>query len=381
MARDKKVMIVAGETSGDLHGAKLVQALRGLAPDLHLYGIGGSQMEEAGFELLFNCQQLAVYGIVEVASKLVGLAKVYLSLRRNLLSDPPDLVVLIDYPGFNLRFARAAKKAGVPVVYYICPQIWAWGSGRVKKMARRTDRVLVILPFEKEFYRKAGVKAEYVGNPLLESLPQGFDREQTAVSLGLDPKEKIIGLLPGSRLAEVRRILPKMLQAASLLKDKLNRVQFLLPLAANLDGRTVDEFISQGPVSVKVVKGPAHEAVALSDLVIVTSGTATLEAALLARPMVVVYEVSPLSYALGVKFVKLKEYSLANLVLGKRVVPELIQRRFTPENTFNEAYRILTEPGRYQGTMAELKRVRAILGEAQPSKRVAQIVWGMLQEN
>ncbi|MEE8449244.1 MAG: lipid-A-disaccharide synthase, partial [Thermodesulfobacteriota bacterium] len=259
--------------------------------------------------------------------------------------------------------------------------IWAWGSGRVKKMARRTDRVLVILPFEKEFYRKAGVKAEYVGNPLLESLPQGFDREQTAVSLGLDPKEKIIGLLPGSRLAEVRRILPKMLQAASLLKDKLNRVQFLLPLAANLDGRTVDEFISQGPVSVKVVKGPAHKAVALSDLVIVTSGTATLEAALLARPMVVVYEVSPLSYALGVKFVKLKEYSLANLVLGKRVVPELIQRRFTPENTFNEAYRILTEPGRYQGTMAELKRVRAILGEAQPSKRVAQIVWEMLQEN
>jgi lipid-A-disaccharide synthase len=374
-------MIIAGEASGDLHGAELVRELRNLAPGIHLYGIGGRRMEEAGFQTLFNCQQLAVYGIVEVASKLVGLAKIYLSVRRNLLSDPPDLLVLIDYPGFNLRLARAAKKAGVPVVYYICPQIWAWASGRVKKMARRTDRVLVILPFEKEFYQNAGVNAEYVGNPLVESLPLRFNREQAAASLGLNPAERIIGLLPGSRPAEVRRILPKMLEAANLLKDKLDRVQFLLPLAANLDIGIVDELVSQSQLPIKMIEGASGDAIALSDLVIVTSGTATLEAALLARPMVVVYEVSPVTYALGVRFVRLKEYSLANLVLGRRVVPELIQRRFTPENTFNEAYRILTDPGRYQSIMAELKRVRDILGEAKPSKRVAQIVWRMLQEN
>lgn len=376
-SRDRKVMMVAGEASGDLHGSGVVRAVRARAPEIRLYGIGGPQMQEAGFQLLFNGKDMGVTGFVEVASRLFTYIRMYQGLKQMLREDPPDLLVLIDFPEFNMRLATHAKRAGVPVLYYICPQLWAWRSGRVKKLARIADRHLVIFPFEVDFYHQAGLTVEYVGNPLLEVVHAGLGREEALAKLGLEGNNRIIGLMPGSRKNEVKRILPKMVQTAKLIKARLKKVEFFLPLAPGLDLSFVGQLLAHSPVPVVLVEKFCYDAINLADLVIVASGTATLEAALLATPMVMVYEVSPVTYALGIRLLNVQEYSLANLILGKRVVPELTQRQFTPESACEKALELLCDPELYRNTVAELRRTREILGPGQASSRVAEIVCQM----
>lgn len=371
-------MMVVGEASGDLHGSGVVRAVRARAPDISLYGIGGPRMQEAGFQLLFDCKEMGVTGIVEVAGGLFTYIRAFRKLKRVLREDPPDLLVLIDFPEFNMRLAGHAKRAGVPVLYYICPQVWAWRSGRVKKLARIADRHLVIFPFEVDFYQKAGLSVEYVGNPLLEVVRASFSREEALNRLGLEGKGKIIGLMPGSRKNEVRRILPKMVQTAKFLKDRLKDVEFFLPLASGLDLSFVGQLLEGSPVPVVLAEKFCYDAINVADLVIVASGTATLEVALLATPMVMVYEVSPATYALGIRLLKVQQYSLANLILGKKVVPELIQREFIPERACQKAVEILCNPELYGNTVAQLKKVRDLLGPLQASRRVAEVICQMV---
>ena len=372
--------MIAGEASGDLHGASLARAIRAIDPQIEMYGVGGIKMREAGLEIFYDCKDLAVMGIVEAVKGLLTYLRTYWGLKRLLVENRPDLVVLIDFPEFNLRFASAVRRAGIPIVYYICPQVWGWRPGRVKKLARLADRLLVIFPFEVEFYRRAGIAAEYVGNPVAEVVHPALSREEALTLFGLKGGGTIIGLLPGSRRSEVSRILPRMLKTAELLMGHLRSVDFLLLLAPTIEYEYVDTLLKRSNVPVKVIDKFHYDAISICNLVIATAGTATLEASLLATPMVMVYAVSPITYALGIKLLNVKDYSLANLILGKRVVPELTQGEFTPERTAREVIRLLEDRGLYLRSVEELRRVRDILGEGNASHRAAQIICQMVEE-
>src|SRR6266498_3027518 len=290
------IMLSAGEASGDLHGATLCRALREVAPDVRLVGMGGARMAEAGMEIMADPTGHAVVGMSEAVGQIPRLYRAYRALVRRIYEERPRALVLIDFPEFNLRLARQARRAGVPVVYFIPPQLWAWRRGRIRQMARRVTKVLAVLPFEEKLYRDAGVPVDFVGHPLLDVLPLDLARDEARRSLGLDPSEAVVGLLPGSRREEVTRLLPPMLAAARRLASAGAARRFVLGLAPTVDRAAVEQLLPQaeaaGAPRVEVVEGRTYEVMAGADVVLIASGTATLEAALLGVPMVVCYRVS-----------------------------------------------------------------------------------------
>jgi lipid-A-disaccharide synthase len=321
---------------------------------------------------------VAVVGLTEVASRLRVIAGAYLKLRSVLKRDRPDLLVLIDYPDFNLALAKAAKRFGVPVLYYISPQIWAWRQGRVKKLLDRVDRMAVILPFEEAFYHQKGLKVEFVGHPIVDAIPQNLFKEDALKELGLDSAFPILGLLPGSRKEEIKNLLPAMVQAAEIIASRYPDLQCVLPLAPTISRTLVEAVAEPCPVDMTIFEGSIYTVLKVCDAALVTSGTATLEAAMMGVPMVIAYRVSPLSYWIGKRVIKVPHIGLVNLVAGEAVVPELIQNEATPDTLAREALRVL-EAGQYREKMIEkMNTLRESMGKGNPSERTARIALDMM---
>lgn len=370
----RKVMIVAGEASGDIYGADLVRETHLLDPDLRFFGIGGVRMREAGVETLVDSAEMAVVGLVEVLKHFDKISAAFLQLKRILLNDPPSLLILIDYPGFNLRLARVAKRAKVPVLYYISPQIWAWRQGRVRKIARLVDHMAVILPFEAPFYEQAGVPVSFVGHPMLDLVKVDKDRNEAAVGFGLDPARRIVGLFPGSRRNEIERLLPVIISSATLLKERFPDIQFVLPLASTLHEDDIVPKLRSAGLEVTLARERIHDLIRACDAIISVSGTVTLEIALVGTPMVIIYRLSPLTFQVAKRLIKVEHIGLCNIVAGKTVVKELIQDDANPADISAEIAKILTDDA-YAGQIRDtLATIRARLGGGGASANVARLV-------
>jgi lipid-A-disaccharide synthase len=375
----KTVMIVAGEASGDMHGASLVREMLEIDPSLQFYGIGGNKMQDAGVKLLVNASETAVVGLTEVISKFGTIFRIIRQARKSLDEMKPELVILIDYPDFNLNFiAPAAKKRNIKIFYYISPQVWAWRKSRINKIKRLVDKMAVILPFEVDTYAKKGFAVDYVGHPLLDLVKPAYSKQESQKIFNLDNSKTTIGLLPGSRLSEVTKLLPEMLRAAEIMTHKIPNVQFILPLADTLDEQTVSDILSVFPIKVKVTSGQTYDAVSCCDLAFVASGTATLETALLGVPMIIIYKISPLSYFIGKLIVNVQNIGLANIIAGKTVVPELIQEDASGSRIAVEALNILTDEKRKQVIIKELAAIRSKLGNPGAARKTAQLAYDML---
>lgn len=359
----KKIFIIAGEASGDLHGAGLMQAMKSLCPDVEFLGIGGPQMVEAGLNPVFLNDELAVVGLFEIISHISPIFKAVRQAMHTLKQERPNLLVLIDYPGLNLFMARYAKHLGIPVFYYISPQVWAWRKGRIKKMRRFIDKLAVILPFEEEFFRANGLNAYFVGHPLLDVVRPSLSREGFCESAGLKPENEIIGILPGSRRGEVQRMLPIFLQTAALIQMNLPECQFVLPVAPGLSRQWVEECIEierqANPriPAINVVERQTYDVMAASSLLLLASGTVTLEAAILRIPMLVAYRVSNMTYHLARRIVHVKFISLVNLIVDREVVPEFLQHEATPARLSEAGLSLLRDEKRRQDMLNGLNEV------------------------
>ena len=372
-----KILIIAGEASGDLHGSHLVRHLRSMMPDASFFGIGGDAMAREGVSLGIHASQLAVVGVTEIVGKFRVIHRAYSYVKHGLTHDPPDLVILIDFPDFNLRIARHAWRRGIPVVYYISPQVWAWRRGRIKDIARYVSKMLVIFPFEEALYREHGVDVSYVGHPLLDAVTVMQPSQTLYGEWGLSPIYPVVGLFPGSRYTEVDSVLPAMLEAAVRIRERFPRTQFLVGQAPSLDPRRFDHYLEGQLLPICKVHDHIYSAMRMCDIAIVASGTATLELALLEVPMVIVYRVSRLTYAVGRTLVRVPSIGLANLVSGKRVVPELIQGHVTGERIYESCIPFFTNAIYMSTIRSELKRIRTVLGAPGASRRAAEIICSM----
>lgn len=368
-----RILIITGEASGDLHGANLAKALKALDPGVTIAGVGGAAMQAAGVRLVRDLGQFDVIGMIG-PSALAALARRLFEIRRLFRSEPWDAVVLIDHPGLNLRYAYFAKAAGLRVIYYIAPQIWAWRPGRIHWIKRRVDHVIVILPFEKALYDRAGIPCTFVGHPLLDAVAPRYDRDSLRTRFGLEPGGPVIGLLPGSRSGEVRALLPILLDAADKLVRREPGTQFVLAQASTIQDNLLQSLLRESPVRVTVVKEQASEVMAVSDLVLVASGTATLQAAVVGTPMVLLYRTTTLTYWLARVLIRVQWIGLVNLVAGRSVVPELIQSEATGERVYREAVRLLEDESAYNHMKRDLEQVKADLGDPGASLRAAQAV-------
>jgi lipid-A-disaccharide synthase len=366
-------MIITGEASGDLHGAGLIRAARLIDPELDFFGVGGSGMRAAGCEILQEGRELAVMGLVEVIGRFPVIYRSFKRLRQIMHERRPDVLVLIDFPDFNLRFARQAKKAGIPVLYYVSPQVWAWRQGRVRKIAQVVDQLAVIFPFEPDYYRGLDLDVRYVGNPLLDEFHVERDRPAFLQHHGLDPLRPVVGLFPGSRGNEIRYILDTILEAAELLAQKSPSVQFLLPVAPTLDAAKLRLRIAMRNLPVLLVQDNIYDVAGACDAVITVSGTVTLQIALAGTPMAIIYKMSPMTYAIGKRLIKVPHIGLANIVADRRVVREFIQDEAQPEAIAQEIGRILDDADYRQAIRQGLVEVRARMGEGGCSARVAQM--------
>ena len=369
-------MISCGEPSGDLYAGALASEILKLEPTASISGFGSERLRAAGASLVRDFRGVSVTGLTEALRVIPRSWQNYRALLKAADAERPDVFVPVDFPDFNFFLARAMHKRGIPVVYYISPQLWAWRRGRLKTMKRVADRVLVIFPFEAPFYERAGVPVTFVGHPLLELTRPAETRDAFLRARGLDPDRPVVAILPGSRRNELHAILPDLVTAAGLIAARVTDAQFVLARAPHLD----DELLAPlraWPSNVKppiVVEGATDAVLASADVAIVASGTVTVQAALHACPMVVVYRLGALTYKLGKPFVHVESYAMANLVAGKKVVPELIQEAFTPEAVAAEAVRVLTDPAHAAGVRADLAIVRAKLGSVGASRRAAEAV-------
>ena len=416
MSSSPKILIVAGEASGDDHAARLVAAIRESAPQAEFFGVGGEALEGQGVRLLCHASELAVVGLLEVVKHLPSIWRGLAAIGRALKTERPDLAILVDFPDFNFWVARLAKYWRVPVLYYISPQVWAWRTYRVRTIARLTDRMVVIFPFEADFYKERGVAVEYVGHPFRETLPPLPDRKTFLAAHNLDPERLTIALLPGSRAGEIERHLPIILKAAHLIHQAIPETQFILPLAStapaglvegmveefwhNLGGGLGDVFRKGPPPSLqtplsspskglgeglsasrplpqshafRIIPGQSYQAMGAAQVAVVASGTATVEAALAAVPTVIVYRVSPLTFAVARRLIRVEHVGMANLLAGERVFPELIQDDFTPEHLAREVLNLIKDPERMIAVRRGLARVIRSLGGPGASARAAQV--------
>ena len=374
MRNFKFVVIVAGEASADLHASNLVRAMMRSEPGIVFWGIGGKKMEEAGVKIIFSSSDMAVVGLTEGFSKLGIIARAAKQIKTILKKSRPDLLILIDYPGFNLHVAKTAKKFNVPVLYYIAPQVWAWRRGRVKKIARRIDHMAVILPFEADFYKNSGIAVDYVGHPVLDSVSK---EHFPSIPESNCP---VVGIIPGSRIEEIRNLLPVMISAAEILEKRYGSIKYILPLAPTIDQKFVQSFIEGSRISIEVCKSSIYSALSICDAAMVTSGTATLETAVMGVPMVIIYKISPFSYWLAKKVIKTSFIGLVNLIAGERVVSELIQNEATPERLAGEILNILENKEAMNVMKNKMEYVKQSLGKAGASEKTAEIALKMMRK-
>jgi lipid-A-disaccharide synthase len=378
-----RIMIVTGEASGDLHGANLIRALRTRMPDVEVCGMGGTELTSLGVNILYDAAKVSVVGIFEVFAHLKDIILAQRVLRRRLVTHRPDLLILIDLPDFNLLLAKQAKKLGIPVFYYISPQVWAWRSGRVKTIRNRVDKIGVILPFEEEFYRKRDVNAEYVGHPLLDTVRPAIGRERFCEQHHIPLNAKCVGLLPGSRKREVHSLLPDFLEAAKMVQDSsAEKLVFLVPQASTITSQDLEKagILQAGNfLDIRIISEERYSMMAACTAVVAASGTVTLELAILEVPMIVTYKLAPLTYYLGKLLVKLDHFSLVNLIAGYTAVPELLQDEVTPQKIAGELTELLFQPEKRQRMQAALREVRGKLGSAGASEKAACVAENLLK--
>ena len=378
---NKRIMIVAGEASGDLHGASLVKEAHNVDPSLSFFGIGGSRMRAAGVVTLTDAAEIAVVGLVEVIAHFPVIYRAFTKLKHILETDPPDLLILIDYPDFNLRLAKIAKTANVRVLYYISPQVWAWRVGRVKKIGRVVDHMAVVFPFEVPFYEKEGIPVTFVGHPLVDTVHPTMTRSKAQESFGIDPDRKTIGLFPGSRRQEIINLFPVILESAALLRRSIPDVQFILPLASSLSRADIAPLLESSGLDVIVVEESGYDVMQVCDAIISVSGTVTLEIAMIGVPMVIIYKVSPVTYMIGRRLIQVEHIGICNIVAGERVVKELIQQDAVPNKIVAEIVRILTDVEYESSIREKLGLVRKKLGIGGCSAKVVQLVMEMLSKD
>jgi len=335
-------------------------------------------MRKEGMELVYHIDKLSIMGFFEVLKNIGLIREVMKSMVKLAEERKPDLVVLIDYPGFNLRFAKRVKKIGIPIAYYISPQVWAWGGNRVKKIKGLIDKMIVIFPFEKELYKKFDIDCEFVGHPLLEVVRPVLSEEDFQSKFDLRKNEVLLGLLPGSRWQEVEKILPIMVQTAELLGARIKNLRVMLGLASTIKKERVQIILDQFKSKVEILENLTYDLMKHSDLLLVASGTATLESAILGTPFVVLYKTNFWTYLLAKSLVSIPNIALANVVAGKKIVPEYIQNKAVPKDIAEEMYDILTNKPRYKSIQNELSSVKEKIGEAGASKRAAQIINGII---
>jgi lipid-A-disaccharide synthase len=368
-----RVMLSCGEASGDLYAGALVDALRTREPQIEIFGLGGERFKAAGGRLIGDYRGLAVTGLVEAVRILPDSFAMYRRLVAAARTERPKVLVLIDYPDFNFRLMAAVKRLGVPIVYYVTPQLWAWRPGRIQTMKALVDRALPIFPFEPDLYRSEGIDVTFVGHPMVDLISVTESREQLAQRLELDAARPIVALLPGSRPNELERLVPVLAAAVPRIASAVVGTQFLVARAPNLPDSYFRPFEGSG-VSIRVVDGSTDNVLAASDAVITASGTATVQAALHGKPMTVVYRLSPVTYKLGKPLVRVSMYSMVNLVAGERIVTELIQDECTPAAVANEAVQLLTNHDRVAEMREQLAAVRQKLGGSGASRRAAEAI-------
>ncbi|MGH8501050.1 MAG: lipid-A-disaccharide synthase [Gammaproteobacteria bacterium] len=368
------VMLVAGEASGDLHAANLVKALRELRPEVRCYGMGAGRMRAAGVDILVDSGRLAVVGIVEVLAHYREIKAALRKLQDIIETRRPDLLILIDYPEFNLRLAATAKKAGVKVLYYVSPQVWAWRPGRVKKIGGLVDMMAVVFAFEVPFYEKANVPVRFVGHPLADEASPTMSRGEALDRFGLKSDAKIIGLFPGSRRSEIARLMPALLETARLLRDRFPAAQFVLPVAPGLDRSMIESYVDDSAPPINILENQSiYDVTLVCDAIITASGTATLQIALMGTPMVIIYKVSWLSYWIARRLVTVKHIGLANIVAGKAIVREFVQNDVQPKSISDEIERLLTDQAYAENMRRELGGIVKTLGEGGGSRKTAQL--------
>ena len=369
-----RILIVTGEASGDLHGAHLVKALKELSPSLQVVGIGGASMRAAGAEMVKDIPQVDVMGLIGLSVVKAILQRVS-RIRRLIKRERWDLVVLIDNPGLNFHFARVAKACGLKVIYYIAPQVWAWRRGRMRWIQRRVDHVLAILPFEEALYKQAGVRCTFVGNPILDEVAPSYDRQALRRKFGLSDDGPVIGLFPGSRKGELHEHMPLLLETVKRLATRHPAMQFILAQASSIQDQVLDGLVRESPIPIRVFRNQASEVMAASDLLVVKSGTSTLQAAVVGTPMILFYRApSWITYRLARLLIRVPWIGLANLVAGRGIVPELIHDEATPERLVQETERLLADSRAYEDMKAALLSVREALGTPGASRRAAEAV-------
>ncbi|MCI0500917.1 MAG: lipid-A-disaccharide synthase [Epsilonproteobacteria bacterium] len=380
----KNVLVIAGEASGDLHGASLVRELKNLDSSLKIFGIGGDKMKAEGIELIYHIDKMAFLGFVEVIKHLPFIKKVQRDLIAEVKRRKVSEVVLIDYPGFNLSIAKKLKQLEpelkLELIYYITPQVWAWGKGRVYKIRELFKKVLVVFPFEEKFFKEKNVNAEFVGHPLIQEIDNYnfVSRNLLDNKFDLDPAKEILLILPGSRKQEVKSIFPETVHAASKLADEFD-MQIVVACSSNLDEKVFDELTDHK--NFKVIKDHTYDLLKHAKFGIVKSGTSTLEAGLMELPMVIVYKTSWLTYTIGKSLVKIKNIGMANIVLDEQVVPELIQKEANAERIYDEAKNILSDEDMLNNIKLRLSRIKKVLGDKDAPKNAAKIIYSLINEH
>lgn len=374
-------MIVAGEASGDLYGAELARELHALSPGTRLVGMGGDRMRAAGVETLVDANDMAVMGLFEVVGHLPVIVKGFTTLKRRLSSDPPGLLILIDYQDFNQRLARVAKKAGIKVLFFISPTVWAWRSGRVKGIGKAVDMMAVLFPFEVPYYERGKVPVNFVGHPLVDMVPPALDSSEAKVALGLDPSRRTVGLFPGSRKGVLKRLLPVVLESAALLKSRMPELQFVLPLASSLRASDLENELAQSGLPITLVSGKNHEVMSACDAAISVSGTVIMELALVGVPTVLIYKVSPLTYQIGKRVINVPHIGICNIVAQKRIIKELIQHEANPQAIAQEVDALLNDAPYAAQVRVDLAGIREKLGSGGALVRLARLAKQMLEGN
>lgn len=379
MANEPRFLLVAGEASGDIHGASLVRQLKKHLPGSTFSGIGGEAMAEAGVEILYGYEELAVMGFSDVLPKLAHILSILSGLKKHMRQTHPDVVILIDFPDFNFRVGKAAKKMGLKVLYYISPQLWAWRQGRAKTLAKFSDHLACVFPFEQDFYQKIApdMQVTFVGHPFLDRPPD----TQADEPLPFEGSGPVVGLLPGSRVAEVERLLPLLLEAATIMQSQAPDLRFVMPIAPGLSREKLAPYMGGAPEDLLILQGQAERVMRQADLLLITSGTATLQAALAGAPMVVVYKTGGFNFWLASSLVKVDHIAMPNLIYDGDLLPELVQDDATAQTVAAEGMNILNDSARRQAMIQGLDEVRQKLGGPGANARTAELVMQLMEES
>lgn len=370
----KHIVIIAGEESGDLHAAGLARELKMLDADIQLSGLGGEKMKQAGVEIYYPITKLAVVGFIEVLKHYREFKRVFNLILDKIDQVKPNAVILVDYPGFNLRLAKEVKKRNIKVFYYISPQVWAWGKRRIHLIKQVVDKMLVVFKFEQELYKKYNVSCEFIGHPLLDIVRPTLSREEFLTQLGLDKNKTTLALLPGSRSKEVERLLPIMIEAAKIISGRKTNLQVVILKSTSVDKEIFDRILKKHSMDTTIIENKTYDGLNISDFAIVASGTATLETAIMQVPFVLIYKISLLTYLMLAPLIKIKDIGLVNVVTGRRIIPEFVQFSARPSNIAKNVLEIIENKQKLSQIKEDLSRIPSLLGSYAANRRAAEII-------